>query len=130
MNNCSGIDHSKDEGAQTHGTREAPLPVPDPRLDRYVESEYEEMGRVLGFYHRCFHALLKIDGKMIDRNVAREANGKHHVFYFDIDRQFREQGDKIRATVERLKKNRLRLSPKEKQLLEAIERSETGTDGA
>ena len=125
----SGIGHEKDDGMVLHGTREAPLPVPDKRDEFYVESEYEEIGRVLGFHHLCTHALLKVDGKTIDRNVAREANGKHHVFYFDVSEPFKAGIAVYQAKIDDMKKNRAKLPPAQLRLLEDIERSEDANGG-
>lgn len=123
------IVHEKDEGMILHGTREAPIPVPDKRDEFYVESEYEEIGRVLGFHHLCTHSLLKIEGKTIDRNVAREANGKHHVFYFDVSEPFDAGIKVLQAAVDDMKKNRAKLPPEKLRLLEDIERSEEANGG-
>jgi hypothetical protein len=125
----SDLDHAKDAGMEMHGTREAPIPVSDKRVEHYVPSEYAEMGRKLGFHHICHHALLKIDGKTVDRNVAREANGKHHVFYFDVSEPYATSGKQMEDFIAELKRRRLRLNPREKQLLEMIEADEKARQG-
>ena len=122
----SNLEHGKDDGMVTHGTREAPLPVPDTREEHYVESEYHAMAQALSFHHLCTHALLKYDGKVVDRNIAREANGTHHVFYFDVTVPWNAAIALKNAYIDNLRKNRKRLKPRELQLLEAIEEDEKG----
>lgn len=82
------IPHGTDEKKELHGTLEAPIPVKETRVRKYVAWEYEEIGRVMGLYHRCQQQLFEDREKKprvsVDRIVVRDLQGKHHVFYFDI----------------------------------------------
>jgi hypothetical protein len=82
------VQHETDDLKEMHGTKEKPLPVAETRIKKYVAWEYDEIGRILGIYHRCYQQLFQ-DGEKtprvsMDRLVVRDIKGNHHVFYFDI----------------------------------------------
>jgi hypothetical protein len=82
------VQHETDDLKEMHGTKEKPLPLGETRIKKYVAWEYEEIGRILGIYHRCFQQLFQ-DTKQsprvsMDRIAVRDIKGNHHVFYFDI----------------------------------------------
>lgn len=112
------VDHSKDDGFQSHGSRAEPVRVEELRQDRYVRWEYEKIGMTLGHYHRCFQELLldyvdpsdKKPGCLaktaVDRVVVREANRAHHVFYFDVTVQYNAGHAEMISAYEDLKAGR------------------------
>jgi len=90
-------DHGKDQGMVSHGTRENPVIVKEPRIDggQYVTWEYRHVGEVLGPARRCVQFLLNDGKKVVDRIVFRTPENVHHVFYFDITSQFMAGMDEI-----------------------------------
>jgi len=81
------IRHETDDLKTMHSTKEAPIKVEEERGDRFVRWEYEYIEKILGLYHRCHQDYLEENGHKMDRLVARDYTGNHHVFYFDITAQ-------------------------------------------
>jgi len=90
-------DHGRDQGMVSHGTRENPVVVKEPRIDKgqYVAWEYAHVGKILGPVRRCVQFLTNDGEKVIDRIVFRTSESVHHVFYFDITSQFRSGMEEI-----------------------------------
>jgi len=101
----SDFDHQKDAGATRHGSPEEPILVEEMREDRYIKWEYEKIAKTIGFYRRCMQALLMTVDRQIDRIVVREANRTHHVFYFDVSKQWKAGQDGMMDKIAKLKVN-------------------------
>ena len=88
--------HDTDALKELHGSPEKPIPLGEKRIRKYVAWEYEEIGRVVGIYHRCFQQLFEDKTRTpkfsMDRLVVRDIKGNHHVFYFDISEPINEDG--------------------------------------
>jgi len=87
----NNIRHETDELKELHGSLEKPIPVPEMREHRYVAWEYEEIGRQVVPFNKCFQQLFEdkevSPRKVVDRVVVRDIGGQHHVFYFDVSIQ-------------------------------------------
>jgi hypothetical protein len=85
------IRHETDDLKDLHGSLDKPIPVPEMREDKYVAWEYEEIGRQVVPFNKCFQQLFEDKNvsprKAVDRVVVRDIGGRHHVFYFDISIQ-------------------------------------------
>lgn len=85
------VRHETDDLKKIHGSLEKPIPVPEMREDKYVAWEYEEIGRQVVPFNKCFQQLFEdttvCPRKAVDRVVVRDIGGGHHVFYFDISIQ-------------------------------------------
>lgn len=85
------VRHESDNVKELHGSLEKPIPVPEMSEDKYVAWEYEEIGRQVVPFNKCFQQLFQdekeLPRKAVDRIVVRDAGGRHHVFYFDISVQ-------------------------------------------
>jgi hypothetical protein len=117
------MDHRKDEGMTAYGTAEKPIAVTDKNLETYVRSEYVHMGRQIGTFTKCWHDTLQGDGRHVDRNVARDDFGKHHVFYFDITEQAKAENAKMKAAWEEMKAE---ASPEARKEMEEMEKRGEG----
>jgi len=107
-----------------HGSPESPIKIEDSRQERYVPWEYEHIDRHVTLPRRCLQGLCEAGGRFLDRIVVRDAGFKHHVFYFDVTEPMAAGLKKIKDGLEDMKKNRDKLSPKDRQMLEAIEQDE------
>jgi hypothetical protein len=93
------VDHALDLGMTVHGSLEAPLPVDEPREERFVEWEYGYIGVRIVPFNRCCQTLFgdtePLGRRRIDRIVVRDSAGRHHAFYFEITSQMTERNDKM-----------------------------------
>lgn len=123
--NCPDrINHHTDEGMELHGSPAAPIRIEETRPAHMVRWEYEHIDRILTLPRRCIQSLAHANGRWLDRIVVRDANFRHHAFYFDVTEKLAVETKEIQAAVDNLKKNRDRLSPTEQEMLEAIEQDE------
>jgi len=118
----NNIDHAKDEGMELHGSVEAPIKVLELRQDRYVPWEYGHIDGKITLPKRCLQVLIEKNGRRIDRIVIRDAGFNHHVFYFDVTEPLDVLRKQLEATIERMRRRRGGLTPKEQRLLDAVDR--------
>jgi len=78
--------YKPDDPAWTmHGSFESAILVEDERESKYIQWEYDYIGRELAHFHRVSQDLLAEGGeKFVDRIVVKRANGEIHAFFFDI----------------------------------------------
>lgn len=100
------MDIHKDDGCILHGSLDAPIKVEEMRRDgvpaKYIIWEYDQMARELAHFRKEHQSLITKNQRMIDRIVARRANGEIHVFYFDVTEQLLEGGKAMMAIYEKL----------------------------
>lgn len=82
-------EHMPDGDMEVHSTPESPILIPMDKEPSYIAWEYEEVGRRIPTpFKRCQQQLIQDDEQKpvfsLDRIVARDIKGGHHVFYFDI----------------------------------------------
>jgi len=98
--------HNKDEGFVLHGSLEAPIKVEEMRRDgrppKYIDWEYNHIGKELVHFRKVHQSLLTNNDRMIDRIVVRRANGEMHVFYFDVTEQLAVDAAMYKAVYDEL----------------------------